>query len=1068
MLNRMIAFSLKNHLLVMIASLFIAGYGVFVAIQMPVDVLPDLNRPIVTVITEIHSMVPEDVERRITIPLEQVFNGATGVSCVRSSSGLGISVVFVEFDWHTDIYRNRQIIQEKIQLAKSKLPPEANPQMAPISSIMGQIQLVGIQSKSGKTQATELRALVDYKIKYRLLSIPGISQIISIGGSPRQLQVTVNADKLRFFDVTLDEVAEAIKAANLNAAGGFLNIGSKGPTITVTGRVVEKEQLEKAMVKFDSVRPTLLRDVAQVEFGPAAIRVGDAGINSRPGVIMVIFKQPGTDTVSLSNKINMELEVLQLGLPKDVVLVPDIFQQSIFITRAIDNVMEAVRDGGILVFFILLLFLMNIRTTFITLTAIPLSVAVTAIIFDMFNLSINTMTLGGLAVAIGALVDDAIVDVENVYRRLKENSQRKKPQHKLWVIFRASSEVRKPILFGTLLVIVVYLPLFFLSGLEGRLFVPIGIAYILSVASSLFVALTVTPILCYYLLSEMKGIERKSDTWIVSKLKSLIGGVIDFSIKYHLQVFAVFLVMVVVSVFLLLTRGTQFLPPFNEGVAQINMYLPPEVALETSNEFGRRLERILTKVEGVKNVGRRTGRSENDENAHGVNITEIIVTFDPKANLPREAIVADIRKHMKEEFPGLPSEVDQPLSHMLSHMLSGVKAQVAIKTYGQDLDVLRSVAKKIEQAIKSVPGVVDLYVEQQVLLDHIVINPKRDKLAQIGVTIEDVAELVELALEGEEVSRMQIGSFTYPMIVRLEKQSRENLDKIRMLKVRTKHGISVPLSDVAAVEIGKTPNNINRENVSRLIVVQHNVAGRSLGEVIADVQKALKPIEKDLRKTTGYSIRIGGQYAAQINATKRIFVLSFVSIAIMFLVLFAHFKSINFSVLVLVSIPMAFIGAMLYIIISQQAVSVATMVGLISLGGIAARNSILLLDRYVHLMRDEGVPFSAGMIIQAGQERMVPVLMTALTSGISLVPIALAPGEPGREILYPVATVIIGGLISSTILDFIVIPALFWMFGKNAAEKIAEEPEAFDSATEEMYIAFEADKKADKHNNFKE
>lgn len=1067
MLNRIIAFSLKNHLLVIITSLFIAAYGVFVAVQMPVDVLPDLNRPIVTVITEAHSMVPEDVERRITIPLERVFNGATGVSRVRSSSGLGLSIVFVEFDWHTDIYRNRQIIQEKIQLVKSQLPAEINPQMAPISSIMGQIQLVGVQSKSGKTKATELRALVDYNIKYRLLSIPGISQIISIGGAPRQLQVTADYDKLRCFDVTLDEVAAAIKSANLNAAGGFLNMGSKGPTITVTGRVIEKEQLEKAMVKFDPIRPILVRDIGRVEFGPAAIRVGDAGINAQPGVIMVIFKQPGIDTVSLSDKINRELETLQLGLPKDIVLVPSIFQQSIFITRAIDNVIEAVRDGGILVFLILLLFLMNIRTTFITLTAIPLSIAVTAIIFDMFHLSINTMTLGGLAVAIGALVDDAIVDVENVYRRLKENAQRKKPQHKLWVIFRASSEVRKPILFGTLLVIVVYLPLFFLSGLEGRLFIPIGIAYILSVASSLVVALTVTPILCYYLLSEMKGMENKSDTWVVVKLKNFVGSIIRFSIDRHLQVFAVFLVMVVVGGFLLLTRGTQFLPPFNEGVAQINIYLPPEVALETSNDFGRRLEKILTQVAGVKNVGRRTGRSENDEIAHGVNITELIVTFDPRKNLPREAIVADIRQRIQESFPGLPSEVDQPLSHMLSHMLSGVKAQVAIKTYGQDLDVLRSVAKKIEQAIKSVPGVVDLYVEQQVLMDHIVIHPKREKLAQIGATVKDIGELVELAMEGEEVSRMQIGSFTYPMIVKLDEKSRENLDKIRRLKLRTKHGVSVPLSDVADIDVGKTPNNINRENVSRLIVVQHNVAGRSLGEVIADVQKALKPIEAELSKTTGYSIRIGGQYDAQINATKRIFVLSIVSLMIMFLVLFAHFKSANFSALVLVSIPMAFIGAMLYIVISQQAVSVATMVGLISLGGIAARNSILLLDRYVHLMRDEGVGFSAAMIIRAGQERMVPVLMTALTSGISLVPIALAPGEPGREILYPVATVIIGGLISSTILDFIVIPALFWMFGKNSAEKIAEEPEAFDAATEEMYIAFEADKKAD-NDNFKE
>ncbi|WP_372365391.1 efflux RND transporter permease subunit [Candidatus Uabimicrobium sp. HlEnr_7] len=1052
MLNRIIAFSLKNRILVIFASLFIAVYGTFIAFTMPVDVLPDLNRPTVTVVTEVHSLVPEDVERLITIPLEQVFNGATGVERVRSSSGLGISIIIVEFEWDTDIYRNRQIVQEKIQLAKSKLPKEANPQMAPISSIMGQIQLVGIQSKTIKT--TELRALVDYKIKYRLLAIPGISQIISIGGAPRQLQVIVNSDRMRAFDVTLAEVAKAVEKANINSAGGFINIGAKGPSITVTGRIIDKKQLQKAVVRFDKIRPITINDVAMVEFGPAAIRVGDAGINAYEGVIMGIFKQPGTDTVAVTEKINKELLSLQKGLSKDITIVPDIFQQSIFIERAIHNVVEAVRDGGALVFLVLFLFLMSIRTTFITLTAIPLSVAITTIIFDLFGLSINTMTLGGLAVAIGALVDDAIVDVENVYRRLRENAVLTQPKHPLWVIFRASSEVRKPILFGTLLVIVVYLPLFFLAGLEGRLFVPIGIAYILSVASSLIVALTITPILCYYLLST-KNEKAKGDTWVVRKLKNLTGTVISFSIRNHSSVLAVFLVTVLVGLFLLINSGSQFLPPFNEGVAQVNMYLPPEVALKTSNDFGKRLEKILVSVPGVHNIGRRTGRSENDEIAHGVNITEIFVTFDPKANLSRNEVVADIRQKLKKEFPGIPSEVDQPLSHMLSHMLSGVKAQVAIKTYGQDLETLRSIAKKIESAIKPIPGVVDLYVEQQVLVDHIVIEPRREQLTKLGVSVEEIAEFVELAMEGEEVSRMQIGSFTYPIIVRLKYQKRQNLDDIRKLKVRTENGALLRLSDLANVYLGKTPNNINRENVSRLIVVQHNVAGRSLGEVIADIQQALKPLREELAKTTGYSIRIGGQYAAQISATKRIFILSFVSLIIMFLVLYAHFKSASFAVLVLTSIPMAFVGAMLYIVLSNQDISVATMVGLISLGGIAARNSILLLDRYVHLMRDDKMAFSPQMIIQAGKERMVPVIMTALTSGIALVPIALAPGEPGREILYPVATVIIGGLISATILDFIVVPALFWMFGKPAAEKMAIVPEVYDAATEEMSLAFQ-------------
>ncbi|WP_372364757.1 efflux RND transporter permease subunit [Candidatus Uabimicrobium sp. HlEnr_7] len=1056
MLNRIIAFSLKNRLFVMAIALLVMAYGTIIAIYMPIDVLPDLNRPLVTILTEAPSMVPEDIERLITLPMEQVLNGSTGVTRVRSGSGLGLSVIYVEFDWGTDIYRNRQIVQEKLQLIASKLPPDITPQMAPISSIMGQIQMIGVQSKSGTIDPTDLRVLADYTIKYRLLAIQGVAQIVTIGGAPRQLQIIVDIDKLRLLDVSLDEIQTAVQKTNINSSGGFLSMGAKSPIITVIGFAVDEEAIEDAVVKISPTRPIRLKDVAEIKFGPALVRTGEAGIDGKGGVIMVIFKQPQTDTVTLTNRINKELQLMQEGFPEDIVLVNDLFQQATFIHRAIDNVIEAVRDGGILVVIVLLLFLMNLRITFITLTAIPLSVAITAIIFSIFDLSINTMTLGGLAVAIGALVDDAIVDVENVHRRLKENAQLKFPKNKLWVIFRASSEVRQPILIGTLLVIVVYLPLFFLSGLEGRLFTPIGIAYILSVSASLFVALTVTPILCYTLLSNKEEHKEKGDSWVVRCLKIIVGKMIFFSIKQTKIIIGLFLSLLIISIFLLMTRGSQFLPPFNEGVAQINMFLPPEVGLETSDLFGGRLEKILTQVEGVKHIARRTGRAEGDEHAEGVNNTEIIITFDSNSKRSRKEIIGEVRQKIKKDFRGIPTEVDQPLSHLLSHMMSGVRAQVAIKIFGTDLDVLRSQAKKVKAAIENIPGIADLYVEQQVLVDNIVIEPKREELARLGLTVEDISEFIELAMEGEIISRMRVESFTFPIILRLEENDRNDLEKIRNFRIKRDSGISVLFSDIANVYVGKTPNNINRENVSRRIVIQHNIAGRSLGEVVADVDKALDPIRKELAQTPGYSIQIGGQYEAQVQATRMIFILSIASILIMFMVLYIYFKSVNLSLQILMSIPMAFVGGVFFIVWSEQPISIATLVGLISLGGIASRNAILLVDRYLYLMREEKIPFGMEMIIRAGQERMVPVMMTALSSGIALVPIALYPDKPGSEILYPVATVIIGGLISSTILDFLVRPAIFWLFGKNAAETVTQIPEEFDAATEKLFSEFQS------------
>lgn len=1047
MLNKIIAFALKNRIFIVVFSLLVAITGSYVAKQMPIDVLPNLNRPMVVIMTEAHAMVPEDVETLVTTPLEQILNGATGVERVTSSSGLGLSVIKVEFGWGSDVYRNRQIVAEKLVLAKARLPEGVEPIMAPIASIMGQIQLIGVSSKTGKFSVEEIRAMADFQLKYDLLSIPGVSKVIVAGGAGKQLQIIMDSDKLRAFNVTPQEVSEAVEKNNSNRSGGFINLSTTAPVITVTGLLENKEQLEDAVVKPDSLRPVRVKDIGRVEFGPSAIKIGDAGINGVPGVVMVIMKQPGFDTVKLTEIVEEDLKIKAQGIDSDLVINTNLFKQADFIHRAIDNVLEAVRDGGIMVVVILFLFLMNWRTTFITLTAIPMSVAITALIFAACGISINTMTLGGLAVAIGALVDDAIVDVENVYRRLNQNRNKENKVHPLKVIFLASSEVRKPIVIGTLLVVVVYIPLFFLTGMEGKLFVPIGIAYIVSVAASLFVSLTLTPALCYFLLPNNLAKHSSGDTYFVRKLKSFAGFFIIKSIDHSKKVVLTLVVATIAGVFILLSAGSQFLPAFNEGVAQVNLVLPPDTGLETSNEYGTRLEKLLTKINGVKYVTRRTGRAEGDEHAEGVSTSEVIVTFDPEVNRDPEDIKAEIREKFALEFPGVAMAIDQPLAHLLSAMLSGVKAQVAVKIFGPDMDTLRSLAKDVEGVLKEVDSVKDLMIEPQVLVPNVAIKPNREQLARHGLSVDDVGEVVELSLGGEEVSRLVQGRYVYPIVLRLEEKDRTDLEKIKNLYIRKYDDTLIRLSDVADVEITLTSNNIQHENVGRRIVVQHNVAGRSLGEVVADVNVALDPVREKLKKLQGYSLKISGQFEAQAAATKRIMILSILSLLCMVLILYMHFKSLNLSIQVLASIPMAFIGAVVFIYVTNQVVSVATLVGLISLGGIATRNAILLLDHYIHLIKEEGMEFSKDLIVQAGQERMIPVMMTALTSGIALIPLALAPGQPGKEILYPVATVIIGGLISSTLLDFIVRPAVFWIFGKKACQSVSD-PESLDEEIE--------------------
>jgi CzcA family heavy metal efflux pump len=1048
-LNRIIAGSLRGRRTLAAVALLVSVVGISVAMSLPVDVLPDLNKPTVTILTEAHGLVPEDVERLVTRVVEQGVNGATGVTRVRSSSGLGLSVVYIEFGWNVEIFRSRQIIQEKLPAIRAQLPPGVEPEMAPISSIMGQILQVGLRSRSGSTDATALRDYADRIVKPRLRALAGVAQVVPIGGAPRQLQVVVDARALRAFGVTLDDVAKGVRAANASGSGGVMRVGPEGPLVTVPGFVGSAKDLEVAVIREDAVRSVLLSDVARVDFGPAAIRAGEAGVDAGPGVILTILKQPDVDTVKLTESVKAELAAIAPSLPSDVEVVPSIYEQAGFIHRAIDNVIEAVRDGAILVVVILFLFLLNLRTTFITLSAIPLSIALTAIVFRLTGISINTMTLGGLAVAIGALVDDAIVDVENVFRRLRENRAAGSPTHPLLVIYRASSEVRKPILVGTALVVVVYAPLFALTGMEGRLFVPIGLAYIISIGASLVVSLTITPVLCWWLLSNAKATAHARDGLVVRVVKALGERMMAFSCRYPWPSASVVVVAAAASAVVLATRGTEFLPPFNEGSAQVNLILPPGASLETSDAYGARLERVIRDVPGVATLGRKTGRGEGDEHAEGVNVTEVIVSFDPGAGRSREATIGEIRERIGASFPGVASNVEQPLAHLLTHLLSGVNAQVAIKVFGPDLPTLRGIGQRIQAAIRNVPGVADLIVEPQVLMRQVNVVPRRDALARLGIPVERVAETVELGLEGGEISRMVAGQVAWPIVLRLRAEDRSDLESIRDLTIAGPSGVH-RLGEVADVALTWTPNNINHENVSRRLVIQHNVAGRPLGDVVRDVERALEPIRAELAKSPGYSIRLSGQFEAQQEASRRLVWLTLFAFAAMFFILFGHYRSMNLAWQVMASIPMALIGAVVYLVLSKQTVSIAVLVGLISLAGIAARNCILLIDHYLHVMKEEGMPFGVAMVLKAGKERLIPVLMTALCTGIALVPIALTPDRPGRELLYPVATVILGGLVSSTLLDLLVTPGLFLVLGRRAAMAHREHREPRDRVAEEF------------------
>ncbi|MBN1588617.1 MAG: efflux RND transporter permease subunit [Pirellulales bacterium] len=1042
MFNAIIRFALRQRLLVVTIAFFLVLYGSWQISRLPIDVFPNLNRPRVTVMTEAHGMAPEEVETLITFPLETALNGATGVQAVRTASGVGLSVVWVEFDWGTDIYNDRQIVAERIAMVADQLPSDATPQLAPISSVMGQIMIIGMWSNDGKTSPMKLRTLADWVVRQRLLTIPGVSQVFVMGGDRKQFQVLADPDKLLKYGVTLREVEEAVGRSNRNAAGGYLD--EQGPyelLVRGLGRIQTVRDLQDVVVKIRDNRSVLLGQVARVIEGPqvkrgdsaAFARQADGTFAGGPAVVLTINKQPDADTRQVTEQITNALKTLQGSLPTDVQIHPDLYQQKAFIDLAIDNVTRALRDGGILVVIILFIFLLNFRTTFITLTAIPLSIVVTGLVFKWFGLSINTMTLGGLAVAIGELVDDSIVDVENIYRRLRENRRSIHPKPPLLIVFRASVEVRNSIVFGTMIVVLVFVPVFALHGMEGRLFAPVGIAYIVSILSSLLVSLTVTPVLSYWLLANAKFMEREKEALVLRGLKRLAGWIIAASLRVPLAIMLVAMAAVAIAGYAIAQKENDFLPPFDEGVVQINVMLPPGTSLNTSREIARKVENRLKQIEDIEAFVRKTGRAELDEHAVTVNMSEIIASCDPRTPRSREQILDDLREALAD-IPGIVTSVEQPLAHLISHMLSGVNAQVGIKLYGDDLEILRGKAKEIKQAISSVEGVTDLQIEPQVDIPQLRIQVDGEKLKTFGLVREDINEFVETAMNGKVVSEVLLGQRTFDLLVRLDEPFREDLEAVKRLSIDLPGGGATMLESVAKIYVAAGPNTINRENVRRRIIIQCNTAGRGLVDVVRDIQARVKPIERSL--PTGYFVSFEGQFESQQSAARGIAVLFALALVGVFLVLYTMFRSTNLSLQVMVSLPMAFIGSVAALYVTRQTLTVAAMVGFISLCGIASRNGILLINHYLHLVQFEGETWSPEMMIRAGKERLAPVLMTALTSGIGLLPLAMAAGEPGKEILYPVATVIIGGLISSTLLEFLVRPVLFWKFGLRAAQRV--------------------------------
>ena len=1025
MLNKIIKFSLHNRFFVVIASVLLLIFGSVISSKMEVDVFPDLTAPTVVVLTEAHGMAPEEVEKLVTFPIETSVNGATNVRRVRSSSSAGISIVWVELEWNTDIYKARQIVSEKITAVADKLPQGVgNPTMGPQSSIMGEIMLVSVTAD--KTSQIDLRTIADWTIRPRLLATGGVSQVVVIGGEYKQYQILASPQKMNYYNVSLSELLKASEEANGNSSGGFMNEYNNEYIVKGIGRTNEIEALGQSVIKMKHGNPIKIEDVAEIKIG-ASLKIGDGSLKGEPAVIMTVMKQPATNTLELTKTIDASIADIQKNLPKDVHINTKIFRQADFINASINNIQKTLLEGTAFVIIILFLFLMNWRATFISLLAIPISLIVAILTLKWLGFTINTMSLGGMAIAIGDLVDDAIIDVENVFKRLKENALKPKAEQKdkLTVIFDGSFEIRSSVINATFIIIVAFLPLFFLSGMEGKLLAPLGIAFIVALFASLIVSITLTPVLASYLLTNDKMLlKQHKESWLVERLQKVYSNALNKVMEMKKAVLIVAGGLFLVSLFVMSQLGRSFLPEFNEGSLVVSAVSLPGISLEESNKIGTQVEKALLSVPEIKITTRRTGRAELDEHAQGVNAAEIDAPFtlDERS---RAEFMADVREKLAG-ISGVNITIGQPIGHRIDHMLSGTRANIAIKIFGNDLNKLFTLSNEIKNEIQNIEGLVDLSVEQQVEIPQIQIKAKRAVLNQYGITIGQFNEFVDVAFAGEKVSEIYEGNKTFDLMLRFDDANKGKIENIKNAMIDTHDGKKIPLYYVADIVSASGPNTINRENVQRKTVVSANVSGRDQKSVVADIQKI---INEKVKLPEDYHIEYGGQFEAEAEASKTLLLTSIISLLLIFLILYQEFKKVKTASIILINLPLALIGGVFSIYFTSGILSIPAIIGFITLFGVATRNGILLVSHYETLEK-EGLSLYE-TVIQGSKDRLSPILMTALTAGLALIPLAIASDLPGNEIQSPMAKVILGGLLTSTLLNIFIVPVVYYLSNRK-------------------------------------